>query len=128
MSNLARCRTPIDDKVVHVEPERPAGRAVAEPTELSGGELVKRWGVTLRALRFYESRGLIASRRNGRARTYSQHDSQRIGLILRAKKLGFTLAEIGQMIDVKDGAATPGELQLTAQKCLQQIGQLVFRR
>ena len=82
------------------------------------------WGVTLRTLRFYESRGLISPRRHGRSRTYSQRDSQRIGLILRAKKFGFTLAEIGQMIDLKDGAATSGSLQLTAQKCLQQISHL----
>jgi DNA-binding transcriptional MerR regulator len=53
-------------------------------------------------------------------RIYSQRDSDRIGLILRAKKLGFTLAEIGPMIDVEEGAAPP-DLRLTAEKCLAQI-------
>jgi DNA-binding transcriptional MerR regulator len=119
MNNLAHCMAPSDDRIASLKPEQPANDA--EQIELSGTELTKRWGVTMRALRFYESRGLISPRRVGRARTYDQLDSQRIGLILRAKKLGFTLAEIGQMIDVKDGAAAPGELQLTAQKCLQQI-------
>jgi DNA-binding transcriptional MerR regulator len=73
-------------------------------------------GVTMRALRFYESRRLISPRRDGRVRFYSQRDSERIGLILRAKKLGFTLTEIGQMIDVEGNAATSGGLKLTSQK------------
>jgi DNA-binding transcriptional MerR regulator len=91
---------------------------------LSGAELMKHWGVTMRALRFYESRGLISPRRDGRGRVYGQRDSDRIGLILQAKKYGFTLAEIGRLIDVTDGAATSGGLQLTAQECLRQIGHL----
>jgi DNA-binding transcriptional MerR regulator len=91
--------------------------------EISSLELAKRWGITPRALRFYESRGLISSRRQGRVRIYSQRDSDRIGRILRAKKLGFTLAEIGAMIDVEEGAAPLG-LQLTASQCLAQIARL----
>jgi DNA-binding transcriptional MerR regulator len=121
MNNLAQCKVPFGDKVVQIEPEQ---TAAPDQIELSGADLVKAWGVTMRALRFYESRGLISPRRVGRVRSYSGRDSQRIGVILRAKKLGFTLAEIGQMIDVRDGVATPGGLQLTAQKCIQQIGHL----
>jgi DNA-binding transcriptional MerR regulator len=121
MSNFAQ--NVVDVEVVHIEPEQPLGLGAPEGAELSGAELAKLRGVTMRALRFYESRGLISPRRNGRVRSYSQRDSERIGLILRAKKLGFTLAEIGQMID-EDGAAASGGLQLTAQKCLQQISHL----
>jgi DNA-binding transcriptional MerR regulator len=91
--------------------------------EISGLELAKRWGISARALRFYGDRGLISSRRQGRVRIYSQRDSDRIGLILRAKKLGFTLAEIGPMIGVAEGAA-PADLRLTAEKCLAQIAHL----
>jgi DNA-binding transcriptional MerR regulator len=78
----------------------------------------------MRALRFYESRGLISPRRVGRVRAYSQRESDRIGIILQAKKYGFTLAEIGRMIDVKAGAAIFGGLQLTAQDCRRQIEHL----
>ena len=98
----------------------------AEPEESEWGcaELAKLRGVTIRALRLYESRGLISPRRKGRLIAYSQRDSQRVALILKAKKLGFTLAEIGPMINVEDGTATSGGLRLTAQKCLQQIDYL----
>jgi DNA-binding transcriptional MerR regulator len=100
---------------------RPADEAAGD---MSGPDVAKHLGVTPRALRFYESRGLISPRREGRARIYSQVDRRRIGLILKAKKLGFTLTEIGPMISVRDnGGATPG-LQLTAAKCLKQIGHL----
>jgi DNA-binding transcriptional MerR regulator len=88
--------------------------------EVLATDLVRVWGVTRRTLRFYEERKLISPRRSGRARIYSQIDSHRIGLILRAKKLGFTLAEITDMLD----AATSETLGLTAQKCLQQIDHL----
>jgi DNA-binding transcriptional MerR regulator len=49
----------------------------------------------VRALRFYEKRGLISPRRKGRVRIYGQVDSHRVSLIRRVKKLGFTLAEAG---------------------------------
>jgi DNA-binding transcriptional MerR regulator len=124
MSSMVQHTDPTGAEVVWSDPDRPADTADAEAAGLSGADLAKLWGVTMRALRFYESRGLISPRRAGRVRSYSQHDSDRVGLILRAKKLGFTLAEIGQMIDAKDGAATVGGLHLTAQKCLQQIGHL----
>ena len=109
---------PVDESVVGIEPDKPVD---AKSTELTGPDLAKLLGVTDRALRFYESRGLISPRRQGRARIYSQHDSQRVALILRAKKLGFTLAEIGRMIDIKDRATISPSLQLTAQECLEQI-------
>jgi len=125
ISNVAQCRQSDDaDSVVRVEPEQSTHLTGIESTEFSGREFARMWHITLRALRFYETRGLISPRRRGRVRIYSEADSHRIGLILRAKKLGFTLAEIGQMIDVKEGAAPSQDLQLTAEKCLQQISHL----
>jgi len=125
INNVAQCKQSDDpDSVVRVEPEETAHLTSSESTEFSGRELTHMWHLTLRALRFYDTRGLISPRREGRVRIYSQADSHRIGLILRAKKLGFTLAEIGQLIDAKDGAAPAQDLQLTAEKCLQQIGHL----
>jgi DNA-binding transcriptional MerR regulator len=124
MSNISRCKRPHDPNVVQAEPEQPAYLTTVDSTELSAAQLAHLWGVTLRALRFYEARGLISPRREGRMRVYNQVDSHRVGLILRAKKLGFTLADIGRMIDVKDGAPASRGLQLTAEKCLQQITHL----
>jgi DNA-binding transcriptional MerR regulator len=123
MNSIVQCQDPVGEEIVWLGSDRPSNPADAGRIEMSGAELAKQWGVTMRALRFYESRGLISPRRDGRVRSYGQRDSQRIGLILRAKKLGFTLTEIGQMIDI-DAAASSGGLQLTAQKCLQQIGHL----
>jgi DNA-binding transcriptional MerR regulator len=124
MNSIVERQDPASEEVVWHASDRSSSPADADRLEFSGAELAKRWGVTMRALRFYESRGLISPRRDGRVRAYSQRDSHRVGIILRAKKLGFTLAEIGQMIDVRGGAASSGGLQLTAQKCLQQIGHL----
>jgi DNA-binding transcriptional MerR regulator len=118
MSSIVQCNDPVDQVGGVISPTD-----VGEG-ELSVAEVAKVWGITTRALRFYESRGLLSPRRDGRVRTYNRRDSERIGLILRAKKLGFTLAEIGQLIDVKDGAASTGGLKLTAQKCLEQISVL----
>lgn len=97
---------------------------VMNSTDLSGSEVTRLCGVTLRTLRFYETRGLISPRRNGRVRMYSPIELDRISRILRAKRLGFTLTEIAQMIEVKDGDASPLGLHLTPQKCLQQISHL----
>jgi DNA-binding transcriptional MerR regulator len=128
MSNVVECKQFNEGAdVAWLQPEQPASPNAVEASELSGAEVARLWGVTLRTLRYYESRGLISPRRDGSVRAYSQMDNRRIGLVLRAKKLGFTLAEISQMTDVKDGGSSPRGLQLTAKKCLQQISHLESR-
>lgn len=66
------------------------------------GELAREFGVTQRALRFYEEEGLITPRRDGAARIYSRQDRKRISLILRGKSVGFSLDEIGELLDLYD--------------------------
>ena len=85
------------------------------------GELSREFGVTLRALRFYENKGLISPQRDGLSRLYSQGDRTRLALILKGKKLGFTLGEISQMIAVEEGEADTNALTLSREKCLEQI-------
>jgi DNA-binding transcriptional MerR regulator len=85
------------------------------------GELSREFGVTLRALRFYENKGLISPQREGLSRLYSQGDRTRLALILKGKKLGFTLGEIRQMIAVEEGEADTKTLVLSREKCLEQI-------
>src|SRR2546423_14474630 len=85
------------------------------------GELSRDFGVTLRALRFYENKGLISPQRDGLSRLYSQGDRSRLALILKGKKLGFTLGEIRQMIAAAEGEADTKTLALSREKCLEQI-------
>ena len=70
-------------------------------------ELAAEYDVTLRTIRFYEDRGLLTPERRGTVRVYHPRDRVRLGLILRGKRLGFTLDEIATIVDMYD--AEPGE-------------------
>jgi DNA-binding transcriptional MerR regulator len=113
--------------VVWIEPTArptPAPAAAASPTaqpEFTISELAKEFGVTLRTLRFYEDKGLLSPRRHGLARLYSPADRERLALILKGKKLGFMLGEIRQMVAAQEGHADHKGLQLSREKCLEQI-------
>lgn len=63
-------------------------------------ELCREFGITLRALRFYEDKGLLAPRRVNGARVYTRRDRARLALILRAKDIGSPLAEIKRYLDL----------------------------
>jgi DNA-binding transcriptional MerR regulator len=71
-----------------------------ERGEFSIGELATEFDVTPRAIRFYEDHGLLAPRRAGQRRIYSARDRTRLKLTLRGKRLGLTLAEIRELIDM----------------------------
>jgi DNA-binding transcriptional MerR regulator len=66
------------------------------------GDLADEFGVTLRTLRFYEDRGLISPQRSGSTRLYSQRDRMRFKIILLAKRIGFSLVEIREYLDIYD--------------------------
>jgi DNA-binding transcriptional MerR regulator len=63
-------------------------------------QLCIEFGCTARALRFYEDRGLLAPARDGPNRVYSHRDRARLQLILRGKRVGLSLAEIGDLLDL----------------------------
>jgi len=65
-------------------------------------ELAKEFGMTARAVRFYEDKGLIAPQRAGTTRVYSARDRARMILILRGKRLGFSLSAIKEYLDLYD--------------------------
>lgn len=89
------------------------------------GDLAREFDVTLRALRFYEDKGLLSPRREGLTRLYSAAERTRLGIILKGKKLGFTLAEIKAMVALREGTVVPaGGLALTREKCVEQLGLL----
>jgi len=65
-------------------------------------QLCREFDVTPRALRFYESKGLLHPAREGMRRRFDQRDKARLVLILRGKRFGFSLAEIGELLDLYD--------------------------
>jgi DNA-binding transcriptional MerR regulator len=95
--------------------------ADTDRTEFSINELANEFSLTHRALRFYESRGLLAPKRDGRRRIFTRQDRERLLVILKGKKLGFTLTEISEMVEAHAGRATQHGLKLTAEKCVEQI-------
>lgn len=66
-------------------------------------ELAREFGITARAIRFYEDQGLLRPARSGRARIYTKADRTRLKLTLRGKRLGLSLAEIKELIDMYGG-------------------------
>ena len=72
-------------------------------------ELARELGVSARTLRFYEDKGLIAPLRDGGARAYSQRDRARMILILRGKRLGFSLRDIRDFLELYDADPTGAE-------------------
>ena len=67
-------------------------------------QLAREFGLTTRAIRFYEDHGLIAPKRVGRNRIYVNRDKVRLKLTLRGKRLGLSLSEIRELIDMYDAA------------------------
>ena len=88
-------------------------------------DLSAEFGVTARALRFYEDEGLISPERRGLQRIYSHRDRARLAWILRGKRVGFSLAEIREMIDLYDiGDGRQVQRQVTLERCRDRIALL----
>jgi DNA-binding transcriptional MerR regulator len=84
-------------------------------------QLTKEFAVTARTLRFYEDEGLIAPERRGQTRIYSVRDRARITLILRGRKVGFSLAEIREYLDLYDRNGTVKQLTHVKRKFEERI-------
>ncbi|HSE77353.1 MAG TPA: MerR family DNA-binding transcriptional regulator [Alphaproteobacteria bacterium] len=82
-------------------------KTAAAEASYSIADLAQEFEVTTRTIRFYEDEGLIAPARKGQRRVFSPRDRVRLRLILRGKRLGFSLGEIREIIDLYDAA--PGE-------------------
>ncbi|WP_295809343.1 MerR family DNA-binding transcriptional regulator [uncultured Nitratireductor sp.] len=93
------------------------------------GEMAREFGVTLRALRFYEDKGLLTPERAGTARLYSRNDKVRLQQILLGRKIGFSLSDIKEVLDLDDpgtGHKTGNteQLQLVLEKSKRQMVRL----
>jgi DNA-binding transcriptional MerR regulator len=84
------------------------------------GQVAREFGLTFRALRFYEAKHLLSPRRHGAKRLYRRSDRERLALILTGRRLGFTLAEISELVGRPDG----NSLHLSREKCIEQIALL----
>jgi DNA-binding transcriptional MerR regulator len=92
-------------------------------------ELAKDLGITPRTIRFYEAQGLISPQRAGTTRVYTHRDRARMVLILRGKRLGFSLKDIKEFLDLYVVDTTQVEqIQLLVQKVQGRIAQLEDQR
>lgn len=92
-------------------------------------QLCREFGVTARALRFYEDKGLLDPGRRGQSRIYSARDRARLSLIVRGKHVGFSLSEIREMLDLydrKDGNAV--QMAVSLARFRKQLDELKKKR
>lgn len=93
------------------------------------GDVSDFFGVTLRTLRFYEDKGLIHPKRQGVTRLYSRRDRARIKLILLGKKVGFSLREVKQMIDLYEpGGSNTAQMKVMLDKSTKQLEKMKAQR
>ncbi len=87
------------------------------------GEIAAKTGLTVKAIRFYETKGLIEPVRSGRYRTYQQRDIELLVMIREAKAMGATLAELQGVIQYRDGAVDWARIRPFLQDLRQRLEQ-----
>lgn len=91
-------------------------------------QISEEFDVTHRAIRFYEDKGLISPQRQGRSRIYSDQDRIRLSLILRGKRVGFSLDEISELLDIRKIEDREVQLRVTRERFQKHIETLQNQR
>ena len=100
-------------------------RATAEPRDLFAiADLAAEFGISTRAIRFYESKGLLAPERVGGARIFRRRDRVRLMLILRGKRLGFSLRDISDYLGLYDAHSQTAQVALLVEKVDERLALL----
>ena len=93
------------------------------------GELSREFGVTTRTIRFYEDQGLLSPTRDGQNRIYEVGDRVRLKLVLRGKRLGFSLKEIKKLIELYDAPeGQSGQLRSFIEKIRARRSELLIQK
>ncbi len=99
------------------------------PEQFSITDLAREFDVTSRTLRFYEDEGLIHPTRRGTTRIYSRADRARLAWILRGRSVGFSLADIRELLDMyAPGEARRPQLEATLGKSRERVAALRAQR
>jgi DNA-binding transcriptional MerR regulator len=96
-------RAPFGGRHYPPQPSMPARAKPAAPAReptYTISDLAHEFALTTRAIRFYEDEGMLAPERRGRARVYRERERVRLKLLLRGKRLGFSLSEIRELLDL----------------------------
>jgi DNA-binding transcriptional MerR regulator len=119
---------------IDAEPAPPSMWADAEPpppsmdaAEITTHQMCEKFNLPARTLRFYASKGLLAPTRRGRERLYGRLDQLHLAFILKGRSLGLTLAEIAQIIALREGRGCASVRRALQQKCFDRIQQLEIR-
>lgn len=100
-------------------------RATAEPRDLFAiADLAGEFGISTRAIRFYESKGLLTPERVGGARIFRRRDRARLMLILRGKRLGFSLRDISDYLSLYDAHSQTAQVALLVDKVDERLALL----
>ena len=112
-----------------VEAVLQAGRGTDTRRFVTITELTREFDITTRTLRFYEDEGMLAPLRRGRARFYDHRERTRLKLILRGKRLGLSLADIREIIDMYDHEpGEEGQLRLLVSKIAERRAELIQKQ
>jgi DNA-binding transcriptional MerR regulator len=87
-------------------------------------DLAREFGISTRAIRFYESKGLLAPERVGGARIFRRRDRARLMLILRGKRLGFSLRDISEYLSLYDAHSQTAQVALLVDKVDERLALL----
>jgi len=92
-------------------------------------DLTREFGISTRTIRFYEDEGLVHPVRRGRTRLFRQSDRRLLSFILRGKRLGFSIAEIREILKMyKESPGESGQLKLLIQRVDEKRGELNQKR